>query len=188
MANVVITSQQEARLKEALKRYTTEQISDNFATSDSNWAPLSPEWDGVPLNTLNRALYQPYDIAGFSIGDWIVRLSDETTLEVLQDNIQEINENYSAYRKATLPEEREGKRRKQFKILGRNVDEYKRNDIIRIADDAYPYIYRIVKDVYPDSILVDSERVVETSIGERVYFDNCFIVCAAENRMDMDIK
>jgi hypothetical protein len=187
MANVIITPTQATKLERILKTYTAETISDNWGTLDGKWTPLLPEWEGMSLNTLNRALYQSYDLAAFSIGQWIVRLSDSITLEVVPSNIQDINENYDKYRKASLPEEREGKRIKQFRILGRRVDEYKRNDIIRIHDDAYPYIYRIVRDVYPDSILVDSERVAETSIGEKVYFDNVFIVCAAENRMDTDI-
>jgi hypothetical protein len=188
MANVIITPAQADKLERMLKGYSAETISDNWGTLDGQWDPLLPEWEGTSLNTLNRALYQPYDIASFSLAEWVVRLEDNVTLEVLQDNIQEINESYAKYRATTLEEEREGKRRKQFRELGRNVDEYKRDDIIRIHDDAYPYVYRIVRDVYPDSILVDSERVAETSIGEKVYFDNIFIVCAAENRMDMDIK
>ncbi|SNZ10039.1 hypothetical protein SAMN05421503_1494 [Terribacillus aidingensis] len=188
MANIIITQAQANKLREVLKRYTVEQVSDNFGTEDSYWDPLSPEWDGVPLDTLNRALYQPYDIAGFTLGQWIVQLEDKMTLEVLQDNIQFINENHTKYRKATLSEEREGKRRKQFIISGRKVDEYKRNDLIRIMDDADRYIFRIVKDVNLDGVVVDSDRVVETSIGEKVYFNNCILVCPVEKRLDMDIK
>lgn len=191
---VKVTKEQAEAIERALKFYGEDQLVDKHCLLQKNkdfWVGSFEGMNDLEMWKLARSIYIGYEVEPeFLIGDTVIN-KETGIIEEVDGYMTTILEKHSEnYRHATPEEIAAEKERRWWRKHGRDVLEFKTNDIVSYDCNAWGGIYTVYSDIYSwdsfkNRLIKVSNRHMHNGRVLSFRADKLKVMCFVENRLDV---